>query len=73
MTEAESLLFTDSHQAKDANRDAYLATLGIKTLRFTNTEILKNCTEVLYCIEQSIVSFTSFEGGREHFLRAGGC
>jgi very-short-patch-repair endonuclease len=65
--------FTDSHQAKDANRDAYLATLGIKTLRFTNTEILKNCTGVLYCIEQSIVSLTSFEGGRERFLRAGGC
>ena len=65
--------FTDSHQTKDANRDAYLATLGIKTLRFTNTEILKNCTGALYCIEQSIVSLTSFEGGRERFLRAGGC
>ncbi len=43
--------FTDAHQAKDAHRDAYLATLGIKTLRFTNTEILKHCTEVLYRIE----------------------
>jgi hypothetical protein len=65
--------FTDSHQKKDANRDAYLATFGIKTLRFTNAEILKHCTEVLSHIEHSIVSVTSFEGGRERFLRAGGC
>jgi hypothetical protein len=64
MTEAESLLW---HRIRKKQL------LGIKTLRFTNTEILKHCTEVLYRIEQSIVLFTSFEGGREHFLRAGGC
>ncbi len=51
--------FTTEHIQKDINRDTYLATLGIYTLRFTNLEVLKNCSGVLSKIEQTVLGLTS--------------
>ncbi len=47
--------FTIEHQSKDMNRDAYLYTLGIYTLRFTNLEVLNNCSGVLSTIEATVL------------------
>jgi very-short-patch-repair endonuclease len=47
--------FTKVHQDKDKNRDHYLAEFGIRTLRFTNSEILKDCSAVLSRIEAEVL------------------
>ncbi len=47
--------FTIGHQIKDMNRDVYLSTLGIHTLRFTNLEVLNNCSGVLSTIEATVL------------------
>jgi very-short-patch-repair endonuclease len=39
---------------KDLNRDLYLTSLGIKTLRFTNHQILKTLDSVLQTISKTI-------------------
>ena len=49
--------FETEHKNKDMNRDAYLATLGIHTLRFSNREVLTNLSGVLLKIEESILQF----------------
>ena len=49
--------FTAVHQDKDKNRDLYLAEFGIRTLRFTNLEILKDCSKVLSRIEAEVLKF----------------
>jgi very-short-patch-repair endonuclease len=38
----------------DKNRDEVLAGLGLKTLRFTNSEIINNTNEVLEKIKQAL-------------------
>jgi very-short-patch-repair endonuclease len=48
----------DSHfnadvQASDAKRDAYLRSLGLRVLRFTNLEIMRNLDGVLLRVMQS--------------------
>ena len=47
--------FTDVGLKNDANRDFHLQSLGITTLRFTNTEILYQLENVLSSIENFIV------------------
>ena len=44
----------EDHSKKDTYRDAYLATLGIRVLRFNSREVLKNPDGVLEVIFQSI-------------------
>lgn len=51
--------FTIEQQGKDMSRDAYLTTLGIQVLRFTNLEVLEQCHEVLSTIELTIIRLTS--------------
>jgi len=51
--------FTTEQQNKDINRDAYLKTLGITVLRFTNLEILQQIHAVLSKIEGTISWLTS--------------
>lgn len=43
-------------RAKDVNRDLYLNSLGIKTLRFSNQEVMDNLDFVLEKVEQTILS-----------------
>ena len=54
----------DSHFTKEAmeydkQREAFIHSLGIKIIRFTNLEIKKNLTEVLEVIAKTVVSFPS--------------
>jgi len=51
--------FSIENKKKDENRDAYVKTLGVFTLRFTNLEVLQNCDGVLFQIEQTILKLTS--------------
>jgi len=51
--------FTIEQKNKDINRDAYLETLGITVLRFTNLEILQQTHAVLSKIDATISSLTS--------------
>ena len=43
----------EQNKMKDKNRDAYLAELGIYTLRFTNLDVLQNCENVLLEIKKN--------------------
>ncbi len=46
--------FTPEGQAYDAQRDAYLQSIGIKVLRFSNTDILQNFSGVCQSIDLHI-------------------
>ncbi len=46
--------FTETGEEYDRDREANLASMGIRTLRFTNTEILKCLPEVLERINSEI-------------------
>lgn len=46
--------YTPEYQDKDQNRDLYLNTLGIYTLRFNNLEVIQNLPRVLCSIQLTI-------------------
>lgn len=50
---------TSEQQSKDLNRDAYLGTLGITVLRFTNLDVLQQPQAVLSKIDATISRLTS--------------
>jgi very-short-patch-repair endonuclease len=50
---------TSEQKNKDINRDAYLETLGITVLRFTNFEVLRQLHVVLSKIDDTILRLTS--------------
>ncbi len=49
----------EAQRQKDISRDAYLASMGIHTLRFTNLAILNNTTAVLAKISETILRLQS--------------
>lgn len=48
--------YTEEAQAHDRARDAYLHSLGLRVLRFTNEEVLKNLEGVYEMIRQATPS-----------------
>jgi very-short-patch-repair endonuclease len=48
------LHFTDEGQAHDERRTAYLATRGVRVLRFTNRELFEEREGVLEAIRQAV-------------------
>ena len=46
--------FEADHLAKDARRDAYLAALGFRVMRFSNIDVLTNTTGVLEMIAAAL-------------------
>lgn len=47
--------FTDDAQAYDQSRDAYLQSLGLQVLRFTNAQVLENLEGVYETIKQAVL------------------
>ena len=46
---------TPSHVQRDAQRDAYLAGLGLRVLRFSNSQVLKQLDAVIEVIFHTVV------------------
>ena len=46
--------FTEEQKKSDEERSAYLSTLGLKLIRFSNHEVLHNLEAVLVLIKQSL-------------------
>ena len=49
----------EAQRQKDLSRDAHLASMGIRTLRFSNLEVLKNTITVLSKISSTIAYLKS--------------
>jgi very-short-patch-repair endonuclease len=50
--------YTDQGQRRDGDRETFLQAEGIRTLRFSNLDVLQNIESVLLMIAQDITSLT---------------